>query len=51
MQSFKIPFPNIYLKSIPTKETENIIEKLKPKNSSGYDGVSTKLIKKKFALH
>jgi hypothetical protein len=45
MQSFKSLFPNINLKSIPTKETENIIKFRKPKNSSGYDGVSTKLIK------
>jgi hypothetical protein len=45
MQSFKNPFPNINLKPISTKEIENIIKFLKPKNSSGYDGVSTKLIK------
>ena len=44
-QSFKNPFPNINLKSISTKEIENIIKSLKPKNSSGYDGISTKLIK------
>ena len=35
MQSFKNPFPNINLKSILTKEIENIIKSLKPKNSSG----------------
>jgi hypothetical protein len=45
MQSFKNPFPNINLKSISTKEIENIIKSLKPKNSTGYDGISTKLIK------
>ena len=44
-QSFKNPFPDINLKSISTKEIENIIKSLKPKNSSGYDGISTKLIK------
>ena len=45
MQSFKNPFPNINLKSISTKEIENVIKSLKPKNSSGCDGISTKLIK------
>jgi hypothetical protein len=46
MQSFKNPFRNINLKS--TKEVENIITSLKPKNSSGYDGISTKLLKISF---
>jgi len=45
MQSFKNPFPNINLKSVSTKEIENLIKSLKPKNSSGYDRISTKLIK------
>jgi len=45
MQPFKNPFPNINLQFISTKEIENIIKSLKPKNSSGYDGISTKLIK------
>ena len=45
MQSFKNPFPNINLKSTSTRETENIIKSLKPKYSSGYDGLSTKLVK------
>jgi hypothetical protein len=45
MHYFKNPFPNINLKPISTKEIENIIKFLKPKNSSGYDGISTKLIK------
>ena len=44
MQSFKNPFPNINLKCISTKEFENITNSLKPKNSSGYDGTSTKLL-------
>ena len=45
MQSFKNPSPNINLKSTSTKEIENIIKSLKPKNSFGYDGISTKLLK------
>jgi hypothetical protein len=44
-QSFKHLFPNVKLKSVSTKEIEKIIKLLKPKNSSGYDGISTKLIK------
>jgi hypothetical protein len=44
-QAFQHPFPNINLRSVPTKEIEKIIKFLKPKNSSGYDGISTKLIK------
>jgi len=45
MQSFKNTFPNINLKSISTKEVENVIKSLKPKNSPGYDGISTKWLK------
>jgi hypothetical protein len=45
MQFFKNPFPNINLKTVSIREIENIIKSLKPKNSSGYDGISTKLIK------
>jgi hypothetical protein len=45
MQSFKNPFPNINFKSPSAREIENIIKSLKPKNSSGYDGISTKLVK------
>ena len=44
-QSFKNPLPNINLKSVSTKEIKNIIKSLKPKNSLGYDGISTKLLK------
>jgi hypothetical protein len=44
-QSFKNPFPNIYLKYVTTKEIKNIIKSLNLKNSSGYDGISTKLLK------
>ena len=45
LQAFKTPFPNFHFKHISTKEVENIIKSLKPKNSSGYDGISTKLLK------
>ena len=45
MQSIKNPCPNINLKTTSTREIENIIKSLKPKNSSGYDGISTKLMK------
>jgi len=44
-QSFKHPYPNVKLKPVSTKKIEKIIKLLKPKNSSGYDGISTKLIK------
>jgi hypothetical protein len=44
-QAFKTPFPNFYFKHISTKDVENIIKPLKPKTSSGYDGISTKLLK------
>jgi hypothetical protein len=33
------------LKSVSSKEVENIIKSLKTKNSSEYDGISTKLLK------
>ena len=45
LQSLKNPFTNINLQSLLTKEVENIIKSLKPKNSSVYDGISTKLLK------
>jgi hypothetical protein len=45
LQSFTTPFPNMKLKFISSKEVENIIKSLKTKNSSGYDGISTKLLK------
>jgi hypothetical protein len=50
MQSFKHPFPNIKLKSVSTTETEKIIKFLKPKYSSDYDEISTKLIKISFSF-
>jgi hypothetical protein len=43
--SFRNSFPNINLKSVSTKEIKNIIKSLKPKISSRYDGISTKLLK------
>jgi hypothetical protein len=55
LQAFKTPFPKFHFKHISTKEVENIIistkeveniiKSLKPKNSSGYDGIPTKLLK------
>jgi hypothetical protein len=45
LQSFKTPFPNINLKSVSSKEVENVIKSLKTKNSSGYDEIPTKLLK------
>ena len=44
-QTFKHPFPSLNLRSVSTKEIEEIIKFLKPKNSSGYDGITAKLIK------
>jgi hypothetical protein len=45
LQSFTTPFPNMNLKFVSSKEVENIIKSLKTKSSSGYDGISTKLLK------
>jgi hypothetical protein len=45
LQSFTTPFPNMNLKFVSAKEVEKIIKSLKTKNSSGYDGISTKLLK------
>ena len=45
MHSFKNLLLNINLKSISTKEAENIIKSLRPKNSSGNNGISTTLLK------
>jgi hypothetical protein len=39
------PFPNINLKSVSTKEVENVTKSLKTKNFSGYDEIATKLLK------
>jgi hypothetical protein len=37
--------PNIKLKNKSTKEIERIISSLRPTNSYGYDGISTKILK------
>jgi len=42
---FQTPFPSIKLKNTSSKEIEKIINSLKIKESSGYDDVSTKLLK------
>ncbi|PNF17558.1 hypothetical protein B7P43_G15556, partial [Cryptotermes secundus] len=44
-RAFNNSFPNINLKFSTRKEIENIIKSLKPKNSHGYDEISTKLLK------
>lgn len=44
-QSFNNPLPKFNLKTVSTKEIKNIIKSLNPKISSGYDGISTKLLK------
>ena len=44
-QLFRNPFPNINLKTVSTNEIKNIIKSLKPKNSLGYDGIPTKLLR------
>jgi hypothetical protein len=44
-QSFKCTFPDIKFKLLSTREIKNIIKTLKTKNSYGYDGLSTKLLK------
>jgi hypothetical protein len=45
LQSFTTPFPNMNLKFVSSKEVGKIIKSLKTKNSSGYNGISTKLLK------
>jgi hypothetical protein len=39
------PFPNIEFNSTSTGETERIINSIKVKNSHGYDGITTKMLK------
>jgi hypothetical protein len=39
------PFPNIKFNNTSTKEIERTINSLKPKNSHGYDEISTKILK------
>jgi hypothetical protein len=43
--AFNISYPNINLNTTRTKEIENNIKSLKPKNSHGYDEISTNLLK------
>jgi hypothetical protein len=38
-------YPSMECKCTTTKETEQIIKSLKIKNSSGYDEISTKILK------
>jgi hypothetical protein len=40
LQAFLTPFPEIKFNPTSSKETENIIKSLKPKNSNGYDKIS-----------
>jgi len=42
---FHKPFPSIKFKNTSTKEIEKIINSLKIKESSGYDEISTKILK------
>jgi hypothetical protein len=39
------PFPNITFNNTSTKETERTIKSLRVKNSHGYDGITTKMLK------
>jgi hypothetical protein len=39
------PFPNIKFNNTSTKEAERIINSIKVKNSHGYDGITTKMLK------
>jgi hypothetical protein len=39
-----IPFPKIELNHTSTKETENIIKSLKPKNCNGYDEILVRIL-------
>jgi hypothetical protein len=43
--AFNNSFPNIQIKFSRTKEIESIIKSLKPKNTCGYEEISTKLLK------
>jgi hypothetical protein len=43
--AFNISYPNINLKFTTAKEIEHVIKSLKPKNSHGYDEISTSLLK------
>jgi hypothetical protein len=43
--AFLTPFPEIKFKPTSTKETENIMKPLKPKNSSGYNEILINILK------
>jgi len=45
LRSFSCTFPNFKLVPLSTKKVRNIIKSLNTKNSHGYDGISTKLLK------
>jgi hypothetical protein len=45
LQAFTSTFPKIECNHTSTKEIENIIKSLKPKNSHGHDGISAKILK------
>jgi len=44
-RAFNQPFPTINLRCVSSKEIESITKSLKIKNSYGYDGISTKILK------
>ena len=44
-RAFNQPFCMIHLQSVSSKEIEGITKSLKAKNSHGYDGISTKVLK------
>jgi len=44
-KTFNQPFPTINLKGVSSKEIEDITKSLKIKNSHGYDGITTKILK------
>jgi Notch-like protein len=44
-RAFNQPFPTINLKCISSKEIEDITKSLKIKNSHGYDGISTTILR------
>jgi hypothetical protein len=45
LDAFNNSFPNVLLKPTTTQEIEDIIKSLKPKNTYGYDEISTNLLK------
>jgi hypothetical protein len=44
-EAFRTPFPEIKFEPASSKEIENIIKSLKPKNSNGYDEISVNILK------